>query len=165
MPTLRFRQKVVHKLNNSGIIARPKTVIHPIKMKTTLIAAAEVDRLETWQRYTSHMCGGCHSTCCTLPVEVKIKDLIRIGVVDEFEKDEPPKNVAKRLQKEGIIERFNQKSGIFTLTRMSNDDCMYLDRKSRLCTIYDKRPDTCRNHPKVGPRPGYCAYKPKVVGR
>ena len=165
MPTLRFRQKVVHKLNNSGIIARPKTVIHPIKMKTTLIAAAEVDRLETWQRYTSNMCHGCHSTCCTLPVEVKIKDLIRIGVVDEFEKDESPKNVAKRLQKEGIIERFNQKSGIFTLTRMSNDDCMYLDRKSRLCTIYDKRPDTCRNHPKVGPRPGYCAYKPKVVGR
>ena len=133
MPTLRFRQKVVHKLNNSGIIARPKTVIHPIKMKTTLIAAAEVDRLETWQRYTSNMCHGCHSTCCTLPVEVKIKDLIRIGVVDEFEKDESPKNVAKRLQKEGIIERFNQKSGIFTLTRMSNDDCMYLDRKSRLC--------------------------------
>ncbi len=147
------------------MIARPKTVIRPQKMKTTLIAAAEVDRLETWQRYASHMCGGCHSTCCTLPVEVKIKDLIRIGVVDEFEKDEPPKNVAKRLQKEGIIERFNQKSGIFTLTRMSNDDCMYLDRKSRLCTIYDKRPDTCRNHPKVGPRPGYCAYKPKVVGR
>ncbi|MNT49662.1 hypothetical protein D3C72_1865270 [compost metagenome] len=29
MPTLRFRQKVVHKLNNSGMIARPKTVIHP----------------------------------------------------------------------------------------------------------------------------------------
>jgi len=111
------------------------------------------------------MCGGCHSTCCTLPVEVKIKDLIRIGVVDEFEKDELPKNVAKRLQKEGIIESFNQKSGIFTLTRMSNDDCMYLDRKSRLCTIYDKRPDTCRNHPKIGPRPGYCAYKPKAPGR
>jgi hypothetical protein len=30
----------------------------PITMKTTLIAAAEVDRLETWQRYASHMCGG-----------------------------------------------------------------------------------------------------------
>ncbi|PYG97808.1 Fe-S-oxidoreductase, partial [Arthrobacter stackebrandtii] len=29
MPTLRIRQKVVHKLSNSGIIARPKTVIHP----------------------------------------------------------------------------------------------------------------------------------------
>lgn len=89
-----------------------------------------------------------------LPVEVKIKDLVRIGVVDEFELGDPPKNIAKRLQKEGLVERFNQKSGIFTLQRMSNNDCYYLDRKSRLCTIYDKRPDTCRNHPKIGPRPG-----------
>ena len=134
-------------------------------MKPTLIAAAELDRLETWQKYSSHMCGGCVSSCCTLPVEAKIKDLIRIGIVDEFEMGDNPKNIAKRLQKEGIIERFNQKSGIFTLQRMSNNDCLYLDRKSRLCTIYDKRPDTCRNHPKIGPRPGYCAYKPKEVVR
>jgi Fe-S-cluster containining protein len=105
------------------------------------------------------------SSCCTLPVEVKIKDLIRIGIVDEFELGDPPKNIAKRLQKEGIVERYNQKSEIFTLQRMSNNDCLYLDRKSRLCTIYDKRPDTCRNHPKIGPRPGYCAYKPKEVVR
>eukprot|EP01132_Coremiostelium_polycephalum_P013032 gene13032-15910_t len=110
-------------------------------MKPQLIAAAELDRLETWQKYSSHMCGGC------------------------FERGDPPKNIAKRLQKEGIVERFNAKSEIFTLQRMSNNDCLYLDRKSRFCTIYDKRPDTCRNHPKIGPRPGYCAYKPKEVVR
>jgi hypothetical protein len=159
------RQMVVHSFTNPGIIARPYDRRKSNPMKPTLIAAAELDRLDTWQKYASHMCGGCMSSCCTLPVEVRIKDLIRIGVVDEFEKDEPPKNVAKRLQKEGIVERFNQKSGIFTLARMSNDDCLYLDRKSRLCTIYDKRPDTCRNHPKIGPRPGYCAYKPKPPAR
>jgi len=119
-------------------------------MKPQLIAAAEIDRLETWSKYNKDMCTSCHSTCCTMPVEVRIVDLIRIGVVDEFERGEPPKNIAKRLQKEGLIERFNQKSGIFTLTRMSNGDCMYLDRKTRLCTIYDKRPDTCRNHPRIG---------------
>ena len=73
--------------------------------------------------------------------------------------------IAKRLQKEGIVERFNQKSGIFTLQRMSNNDCLYLDRKSRMCTIYETRPDTCRNHPRIGPRPGYCAYIPKAVER
>ncbi len=28
MPDCQIRQKVVHNLNNSGIIARPKTVIH-----------------------------------------------------------------------------------------------------------------------------------------
>ena len=96
-----------------------------------------------------------------MPVEVRLNDLIRLELVDEFERSEPPKNIAKRLQKDGIVERFNQKSGIFTLIRMSNNDCLFLDRKTRLCTVYDKRPDTCRHHPKVGPRPGYCAYEPK----
>ncbi|WP_079203483.1 YkgJ family cysteine cluster protein [Pseudomonas sp. CC6-YY-74] len=132
-------------------------------MKNNLIAAAEIDRLDTWAKYTPDMCHSCNSSCCTLPVEVRIGDLIRIGVVDDFERGDPPKNIAKRLQKEGIVERFNQKSGIFTLIRMSNNDCLYLDRKTRLCTIYDKRPDTCRNHPKVGPRPGFCAYIPKTL--
>lgn len=131
-------------------------------MKNNLIPAADIERLDTWARYNKDMCYSCHSTCCTLPVEVRLSDLIRIGVVDAFEKDEPAKNIAKRLQKDGIVERFNQKTGIFTLTRLSNNDCLYLDRKTRLCTIYDKRPDTCRNHPRVGPRPGYCAYKPKA---
>lgn len=131
-------------------------------MKNNLIPAADIDRLDTWARYNKDMCYSCHSTCCTLPVEVRLSDLIRIGVMDAFEKDEPAKNIAKRLQKDGIVERFNQKTGIFTLTRLSNNDCLYLDRKTRLCTIYDQRPDTCRNHPRVGPRPGYCAYKPKA---
>lgn len=130
-------------------------------MKPRLTAAAEVDRLETWARYYNGLCHGCHATCCTMPAEVRLEDLIRLGVVDAFERDEPPKNIARRLMKEGVIEHFNQKLGRFTLTRLSNDDCLYLDRKSRLCTVYDKRPDTCRNHPHIGPRPGYCAYRPK----
>ncbi|MET0848570.1 MAG: YkgJ family cysteine cluster protein [Pseudomonas sp.] len=134
-------------------------------MKSNLIAAAEIDRLDTWAKYSAPMCGSCVSSCCTLPVEVKIKDLIRIGIVDEFERGEPPKNIAKRLQKEGIVERYNQKSYIFTLQRLSKNFCLYLYRKCRLCNIYEKRPDTCRNHPKIGPRPGYCAYKPKEVAR
>lgn len=126
-----------------------------------LIAAAELDRLDTWSRYTRDMCSSCMSSCCTLPVEVRLDDLIRLGVVDEFERGEPLKNIARRLQKDGIIERFNQKTARFTLSRMSNNDCLYLDRKSRLCTVYEQRPDTCRNHPRVGPRPGYCAWRPK----
>lgn len=100
-----------------------------------------------------------------MPAEVRIDDLIRLEVVDAFEREEPLRNIARRLSKEGIIEHFNQKHGIFTLTRLSNGDCLYLDRKSRLCTVYAKRPDTCRNHPRIGPRPGYCAYQTKVPSR
>lgn len=131
-------------------------------MKPELIKAADIDRTDTWLRYRKGLCDSCHGSCCTLPVEVRIDDLIRLELVDEFERSTPLKQIAKRLQKEGVIERLNLKSGIFTLRRMSNDDCLFLDRHSRRCTVYDKRPDTCRNHPQIGPRPGFCAYRPKM---
>ncbi len=94
-----------------------------------------------------------------MPVEVKLFDLVRLGLIDEFELGEPPKQIAKRLQKAGVIEHFNFRNSIFTLARRSNGDCRYLDANTRLCIIYEKRPNTCRNHPQIGPRPGYCAYQ------
>ena len=130
-------------------------------MKPQLIPAADIDRLDTWQKYRKGLCDTCNAGCCTLPVEVRLDDLIRLGLVDEFERGEPLSRIAKRLQKEGVVGRFHQKSGIFTLSRMSNDDCLFLDPRSRRCTVYDKRPATCRNHPQIGPRPGFCAYRPK----
>nr|WP_256595704.1 YkgJ family cysteine cluster protein [Chromobacterium violaceum] len=33
-----------------------------------------------------------------------------------------------------------------------------MDAQTRRCTIYERRPNTCRNHPKVGPKPNFCAY-------
>ncbi|MOA59989.1 Flagellin N-methylase [compost metagenome] len=84
-------------------------------------------------------------------------------MIDEFEAGEPPKQIAKRLMKEGTVGHFNQKSGIFTLQHHSSGDCLYLDQKTRLCTVYANRPDTCRNHPKIGPKPGYCAYQQKAL--
>lgn len=130
-------------------------------MTKLLIVGADLDRTDTWIKYERTMCSSCVSSCCTMPVEVRFNDLLRLGLAQEFEREEPRKNIAKRLQKEGIVERFHQKSEIFTLVRMGNNDCLYLDRKTRLCTVYDLRPETCRNHPKIGPRPGFCAYKPK----
>jgi Fe-S-cluster containining protein len=158
---------VVHNDAEIVIIARlecshpeSQTQVHSV-MSKLLIVGADLDRPDTWIKYERTMCGSCVSTCCTMPVEVRFNDLLRIGLVQEFERAEPRKNIAKRLQKEGIVERYNQKQEIFTLVRMANNDCLYLDRKSRLCTIYELRPDTCRNHPKIGPRPGFCAFKPK----
>lgn len=130
-------------------------------MKPTLIAAAELDRLETWAKYHKGLCDSCQAVCCTMPAEVRVADLIRLGVLDEFDAGEPPRQLAKRLMKDGVIQHFNQKRELFTLQQMSNGDCLYLDRKTRRCTMYDKRPDTCRNHPQIGPRPGYCAYRPR----
>ncbi|PKM29550.1 MAG: Fe-S-oxidoreductase [Gammaproteobacteria bacterium HGW-Gammaproteobacteria-11] len=131
-------------------------------MKPPLIKAADIDRTDTWQRYRKGLCDSCHASCCTLPVEVRLNDLIRLGLVDEFERAEPLRLIARRLQKSGEVERFNHGTEVFTLSRMANNDCLYLDPVSRRCTVYARRPDTCRNHPQVGPRPGFCPYRPAV---
>lgn len=129
---------------------------------TKRIPAADLDRLETWHKYRKGLCDSCRATCCTMPVEVHLNDLIRMALVDEFERGEPIQAIARRLIKQGIVERFHQKTGIFTLSRMANGDCQFLHRDTRLCTLYERRPNTCRNHPRIGPRPGHCAYQPKA---
>ena len=123
---------------------------------------ADLERLSTWVKYRNGLCRDCVASCCALPVEVKLTDLVRMGLVDEFELEEPIKGIAKRLEKQRIIQHFNFKHGKFTLTQRTNGDCMFLDQETRLCTIYEKRPNTCRRHPDVGPRPGYCAYTSKA---
>ena len=128
-------------------------------MKKTVMHLSDLERLGTWLKYRQGLCEQCMATCCTMPVEVRLADLVRMGVVDEFEAGEPPKQIAKRLMKAGIVEHFNFKHSIFTLARRANHDCIYLDAQTRRCTIYDKRPATCRNHPQIGPRPGYCAFR------
>lgn len=125
------------------------------------LTSADPNRLETWIKYQKGLCNTCHASCCQLPVEVKLDDLIRLGVIDDFALAEPLKNTAKQLKKQGIIEHFNQKNSLFTLTRMANNDCFFLDTTTRRCTVYEKRPTTCRNHPQIGPKPNHCAYRPK----
>ncbi|WP_148715107.1 YkgJ family cysteine cluster protein [Chitinolyticbacter meiyuanensis] len=125
-----------------------------------LLHLSVLDDLSTWVRYRGGLCNDCQATCCTMPVEVKLPDLVRMGVVDAFEAEhEAPKQIAKRLEKAGVIRHFNFKHGIYTLAQRANGDCRYLDAASRRCSIYEVRPNTCRNHPQIGPRPGYCAYR------
>jgi Fe-S-cluster containining protein len=123
------------------------------------LAIVDVDRPDTWTKYRSGLCDGCAANCCTMPVEVKLPDLVRLGLVDPFEaQNEPAKQIAKRLTKSGLIEHFNFKNSIYTLARRASGDCLYLDAVTRRCTVYEKRPNTCRLHPQVGPRPGHCPY-------
>jgi len=125
----------------------------------SLCQPCHIDDPATWVKYQKKLCRDCRASCCSLPVEVRIDDLIGMGLADPFEADEPAKHVARRLQKSGIIARFNARSEVFTLARHASGDCIFLDLESRRCTIYLRRPATCRNHPQVGPRPGYCAYQ------
>lgn len=125
--------------------------------------SVNVDRLDTWTRYRSGLCNDCAANCCSMPVEVRLSDLVRLEVVDAFEAEhEAPKQIARRLAKAGLVGHFNFRNSIFTLARRASGDCLFLDATSRRCTVYERRPDTCRKHPQVGPRPGYCAYGPRA---
>jgi len=117
---------------------------------------------DTWIRYQRNLCESCDAGCCSLEVEVSVPDLVRMGLIDAFDTETPAKLVARRLQKEGVVEHFSHKREIFSLARRANADCIYLHPQTRRCTIYEKRPDTCRNHPRIGPRPGYCAYRKRA---
>lgn len=123
------------------------------------IAVVDVDRVDTWTRYKSGLCDTCAANCCTMPVEVRLADLVRLGWVDAFEAEHTPiQKINKALQKAGRVERYNAKNAVFTLCRRADGDCSLLDPLTRRCTVYTLRPETCRKHPQTGPRPGYCPY-------
>jgi uncharacterized protein len=112
-------------------------------------------RPSEWIKYKAGMCEGCWSGCCTLPVEASAADLIRLGLISEDEACESLKKVARRLEKEGWIQAYVPRTQIFVLQQRNGRDCVFLDR-SRRCTVYEKRPEVCRQFPKIGPRPGFC---------
>lgn len=119
------------------------------------------DRPSTWIKYKKGMCTGCYGGCCTMPVEVHGSDLIRLGLISQDElAEESLKKISKRLIKKGIIKSFRQGTDLFMLTQKANDDCVFLSSQTRLCTVYDKRPDVCRKFPDVGPRPQFCPKTP-----
>jgi len=95
--------------------------------------------------------------------DVTLEDLVRLELVDSFEAEvEKPKNIAKRLKKEGYIEHFNIRNTIFTLQRMANRDCVFLDSQTRKCTVYDKRPSSCKTYPEqYSQRKNFCPYERK----
>jgi hypothetical protein len=80
-----------------------------------------------------------------MPVEVRLPDLIRLGLVDPFEAEhDAPKQIAKRLEKAGLIDHFNFRNSIFTLARRAVES----DRQRE-----PKRPHVQRLPPQHGPDP------------
>jgi Fe-S-cluster containining protein len=105
------------------------------------ISLVDVDRTETWTRYRAGLCDSCAANCCTMPVEIRLPDLVRLGLVDAFEAEhEEPRLIARRLVKSKQVERYNQKDGIFTMARRANGDCQFLDEATRRCSVYEQAP-------------------------
>ena len=129
----------------------------------------DIDRPSTWTKFKPSLCSGCHGNCCKLHVEARVSDLVRMGLLSEDEALWSARKIARKLESQKLIQSYRASTMKFTLSQRVNNDCIFLDETSRLCTIYEKRPDVCRNFPKIGPRPGWCPesrrQKPSVTGR
>ena len=121
-------------------------------------STSQVDpqRPSSWKQYKNGMCEGCWAGCCTLPLEVSAFDLIRLELITEDEAAQSLKKAAKKLMKQGYVQSYHANSGIFIIEQRAGRDCIFLDDKTRRCTVYEKRPEVCRTFPKIGPRPGFC---------
>lgn len=128
------------------------------------IHIVDVDRCDSWTRYRAGLCDSCQANCCTMPLEVTLADMVRLGLVDAFEAEhEEIRRIAKRLEKAALIDHFSHKHGLFTIARRASGDCTFLDATTRRCTVYALRPDTCRQHPQQkSPKPGHCPYGDKA---
>ena len=99
-------------------------------------------------------------------VEHLLLGLIREGdgkaikILNEFHLELSEREQIKDALKHPSILRFTPSTEKFTLRQKPDGSCYFLDANKK-CTEYELRPDTCRNHPQIGPRPGYCGYMKK----
>jgi Fe-S-cluster containining protein len=94
------------------------------------------DQPKTWVKFKESLCKECLGICCTMPVEVKIEDLLQLGKISEDDLYENRRKLAKRLKKEGLVQSYRESTKLFMLTQRANGDCLFLDEKSRLCVVY-----------------------------
>jgi Fe-S-cluster containining protein len=100
----------------------------------------------------SYDCSKCPAYCCSYPeIEVSKADIARL---------------AKRFGLSPAVaeERFTklQREENVRILRHREDEhfasvCMFLDRKTRRCTVYESRPHTCRGYP-YGNHCGYFEF-------
>ncbi len=101
-----------------------------------------------------------------MPVEVKFHDLVRLGALTPDDEFSSRRKLLNRLKREGIIQSYREGTANFMLTQRPNGDCVFLDARTRLCTVYDRRPEVCRKFPEsMGIRPGYCPALAKLLQR
>lgn len=94
-------------------------------------------------------CDKCPAYCCSYElIVVTPKDLVRLAKYFDVTEEEAKRRCTKKGKKKGERVLRHQKDEHFTTI------CQYLDTETRQCTIYEGRPEVCRDYPGEG-RCGY----------
>lgn len=95
----------------------------------------------------SYDCLKCPAYCCSYDrIIVEKRDLARLARHFDLDPEVARKRFTKVVEGEQVLR--HQKDRVY------GSVCMFLDPKSRGCTIYDARPAVCREYPDR-PRCGY----------
>ena len=89
-------------------------------------------------------CAKCPGYCCSYPrIEVKDKDLKRLARPFDLDLDAAEKKFTRRYRDDDVDERIlrHQKDDVYKTI------CRFFDTDARRCTIYEARPDVCREYP------------------
>jgi Fe-S-cluster containining protein len=118
------------------------------------------DNPKTWKTYRAKHCENCNANCCSMPVEVKIEDLLRLNLISIEEIEGSIKKMVARLKRERWVRSYREATSLFILEQSPTGDCLFLDIH-RKCKVYEKRPTTCRKFPvEIGRRVGFCPSEP-----
>lgn len=109
---------------------------------------------------TNYDCAKCPGYCCSYPrIEVTKKDIVRLAEhfkispalaklkftrYYEFKSEDPKDDVQEQILR-------HKKDHIYKST------CLFLDQEKRRCSIYEARPDVCRQFPD-GKKCGYFEF-------
>ena len=99
-----------------------------------------------------YSCAKCPGYCCSYPeIEVTPRDIERLARHFELSPDTAEERFTKYDPKEKVRLLRHRRDRIFETV------CMFLDQKTRRCTVYHARPGVCRDYPD-SPRCGYYEF-------
>lgn len=132
----------------------PRKILNS-KVKENKIHEVDKENPSTWLKFTKNSCKTCIATCCTMPIEVRWEDLVRLKLITDEDLALPLKKVIARLKKEKIITAYREESSLFAMKQTNDGKCRYLIGNQ--CKVYKDRPLVCRAFPiETGWRHGYC---------
>ena len=97
--------------------------------------------------HLAYDCAKCPAYCCSYDeIELQEMDIRRLAKHLDLDRDAFLKRYAKRGDKLPVLRHHRD--------TLFGSVCVFLDSKTRQCTVYDARPNVCRTYPDR-PRCGY----------